>query len=231
MRELHRVLRPALAEGPQLINVAEHIGKRDHRLDDLGVAPAVGALDLAAAAVDVADDVAEIILRRHHLDLHDRLEQRDAGLLRGLAHRAAGADLERKRRRIDVVIFAIDQLHLEVDDREADKRTGQGRFAHALFDRRDIFLRNVAALDVVGKDEARAALAGLELDLDLGELAGTARLLLMGVGQLDRLLEIFAIGDLRRADIGLDLELALHAIDQDLEVELAHSLDDGLAAL
>ena len=70
---------------------------------------------------------------------------------------------------------------------------------------------------------------GVTLDLDLAELAGAARLLLVGVGQLDRLREILAIGDLRRADIGLDLELALHAVDEDLEVELAHPLDDRLA--
>ena len=70
---------------------------------------------------------------------------------------------------------------------------------------------------------------GSDVDLDLGELAGAARLLLVGVGQVDRLREIFAIGDLRRTDIGLDLELALHAVDQDLEVELAHPLDDRLA--
>ena len=93
----------------------------------------------------------------------------------------------------------------------------------------NIFLRDVAALDLVDEDEARAALAGNDADLDLAELARAARLLLVGVGQVDRLREIFAIGDLRSADIGLDLELALHAVDQDLEVELAHPLDDRLA--
>ncbi len=90
-------------------------------------------------------------------------------------------------------------------------------------------LRDVAALDLVEELEARAALAGDDLDLDLAELAGAARLLLVGVGELDRLREILAIGDLRSADIGLDLELALHAVDEDLEVELAHPLDDRLA--
>ncbi len=70
---------------------------------------------------------------------------------------------------------------------------------------------------------------GAAADLDFAELARAARLLLVGVGQLDRLREIFAIGDLRCADIGLDLELTLHAVDQDLEVELAHPLDDRLA--
>ena len=32
-----------------------------------------------------------------------------------------------------------------------------------------------------------------------------------------------AIGDLRLADVGLDLELALHAVDDDFQVQLAHA--------
>jgi hypothetical protein len=40
-----------------------------------------------------------------------------------------------------------------------------------------------------------------------------------------------AIRHLRRADVRLDLELALHAVDQDVEMKLAHALDDGLTAL
>jgi hypothetical protein len=39
------------------------------------------------------------------------------------------------------------------------------------------------------------------------------------------------IRHLRRADVRLDLELAAHAIDQDLQVEFTHALDDRLAAL
>ena len=129
------------------------------------------------------------------------------------------------------MVLAVDQMHLEIDDREADQRARLGGLAHALLDRRDIFLRNVAALDLVEELEARSALAGNDLHLDLAELAGAARLLLVGVGELDRLREILAIGDLRSADVGLDLELALHAVDEDLEVELAHPLDDRLARL
>ena len=40
-----------------------------------------------------------------------------------------------------------------------------------------------------------------------------------------------AVGDLRAADVGLHPELALHPLDQDLQVELAHPGDDGLAGL
>ena len=47
----------------------------------------------------------------------------------------------------------------------------------------------------------------------------------------DRLADRFAIRDLRRADVRLDAELALHAVDEDLEVQLAHAGDDRLARL
>jgi hypothetical protein len=39
------------------------------------------------------------------------------------------------------------------------------------------------------------------------------------------------VGDLRAADVGVDLELAQHAVDRDLEVQLAHAGDLGLAGL
>ena len=65
----------------------------------------------------------------------------------------------------------------------------------------------------------------------LGILPGAARLLLVRVDDVGRAGHGLAIGHLRRADIGVDLELALHAVDDDLEMELAHPLDDGLAAL
>src|SRR3546814_10735564 len=56
------------------------------RVDGLRVAAAVGALDLPATRVQIADDVAEILLGADDLDLHDRLEQLDAGLLRSEEH-------------------------------------------------------------------------------------------------------------------------------------------------
>jgi hypothetical protein len=53
----------------------------------------------------------------------------------------------------------------------------------------------------------------------------------VGVIEVHRTREIFAVGNLRRADIRLNLEFAAHTIDDDVEVKLAHPLDDRLAAL
>src|SRR5690606_25572061 len=103
----------------------------------------------------------------------------------------------------------------------------------ALLDRRDVLARNHATLDGVDELEAGTArLERLELDDDVTILAAATRLLdELPFGFLDRLADRFAVGHLRLADRSLDAELALHAIDQDLEMELAHARDDRLAAL
>ena len=72
----------------------------------------------------------------------------------------------------------------------------------------------------------------LDVDDDVGELARATRLLDVAVDELlDRLRDGLAVGDLRLADGGVDVELAEHAVDDDLEVELAHAGDDRLAGL
>ena len=91
---------------------------------------------------------------------------------------------------------------------------------------------HAAAGDLVDELVAAAGAGGLEVDRDLGELALAAGLLLVGVGVLGhRLGDRLAVGHLRLADGGVDLELAEHAVDDHLEVELAHAGDDGLAGV
>ena len=53
----------------------------------------------------------------------------------------------------------------------------------------------------------------------------------LAVGVHDLVARTLAVGDLRLADVRLDLELAQQAVDDDLEVQLAHAGDDGLAGL
>ena len=81
-------------------------------------------------------------------------------------------------------------------------------------------------------DEFEAPLGqGLEPADDPGVLAGAAGLLLVGVVELHGLADGLAVGDLGHARLDLGLVLALHALDVDVEVELAHALDDGLVGL
>ena len=48
---------------------------------------------------------------------------------------------------------------------------------------------------------------------------------------VDRLADRLAVGDLGLADVGVDVELAQHPVDDHLEVQLAHAVDQGLAGL
>lgn len=41
----------------------------------------------------------------------------------------------------------------------------------------------------------------------------------------------FAVGDLRTANVGLDAKLALHPVDNDLQMQLTHAGDNRLAGL
>src|SRR5690606_41195598 len=67
------------------------------------------------------------------------------------------------------------------------------------------------------------ALPIFEGDDDPRELAGATGLLLVRVLHLlRRAADGLPVGDLRLADVRLDLELAAHAVDEHVEVELAH---------
>ncbi len=74
-------------------------------------------------------------------------------------------------------------------------------------------------------------LVGLDADLHVAVVARAAGLpdvLAFGLGGLANGL---AIGHLGLAHVGLDLVLAHHAVDDDLQVQLAHAADDGLARI
>src|SRR5690606_30437150 len=92
--EMHGVLRAALAHRTQGVDVAEHVRERHHRGDDARVPPGVHTRDLAAAAVQIADDVAHVLLGSHHLDPHHRLEKLRPGLHDALLEGGPCRDLE-----------------------------------------------------------------------------------------------------------------------------------------
>src|ERR1700676_1500613 len=59
-------------------------------------------------------------------------------------------------------------------------------------------------------------------------LAASARLAHELAFRLDGAADRLAVSHLRRADVRLHVEFALHAIDDDLEVQLTHTGDDRL---
>src|SRR6185312_3834990 len=128
-------------------------------------------------------------------------------------------------------VGAVERGDFNVDHGVAGDDARLAGLADALVDSRDVLPRDRAARDAVDELVALAGLLRLELQPHMAVLPATARLaheLAFGLdGRADRL----AVGDLRLADVRLDLELALHAIDDDLEVQLAHPRNDRLPGL
>ena len=144
-------------------------------------------------------------------------------------HRAG--DLEGHLRGVDLVERAVDQGRLQVDHREPGHHPAGQRVADPLLDRLPELLRNRSADDLRLELDAGAALERLDGDHGVAVLAlatGLAHEAALALGGLaDRL----AVADLRPADVGLDLELAQHPVDDHLEVQLAHAGDARLARL
>src|SRR5690606_7755053 len=113
-----------------------------------------------------------------------------------------------------------EQRRLDAHDRVAGEDAVLHGVLDAGVDARDVLTRDAATGDGVLELVELALLRGvqrLEGDLDLRELAGTTGLLLVRVVVLlDRLADGLAVGDLRLADVRLDLELALHPVDEDV---------------
>src|SRR5437016_4610385 len=124
--ELHAVVRPALRPAAQIPDVAEHLRQRYKCLDHPGPGTLLHGLNMATAAVQVADDFAHVLVGRPDLDGHDRLEQRGVRLGGRLLERHRTRDLEGELGRVDLVVSAVDQRHLDVDHRVAGQHAELG---------------------------------------------------------------------------------------------------------
>mmetsp|Transcript_25335 Transcript_25335/g.60550 ORF Transcript_25335/g.60550 Transcript_25335/m.60550 type:complete len:792 (-) Transcript_25335:17-2392(-) len=230
--ELHGVLGAALGHAAERGDVLEHGGEGHEGLDGLHVPAVPEHADLPAARVDVADHVPHVLLGDGDLHLHDGLHEARLARAQPLLERRARRDLERQHRRVHVVVRAVDQRRLHADDREPRNHPVRHDRLQPLGHPRDVLLGDRPALDGGLEDEARLALGErVELDLDARELPRAARLLLVRVVHRRALRHRLAVRHLGRANRALNVELAHHAVDDDLQMQLAHALDDGLPRL
>ena len=101
-------------------------------VDDCRAALGVGALDAAAAAAEVAHQGSGELVGGFDLDLHDGFEEAGLGRFHGLAEGEAAGHLEGHFVGVDVVIAAVVDGGLEVDDRVAGEIAAGGGLDDAL---------------------------------------------------------------------------------------------------
>ena len=216
---MHRELGSPLRHRAQVGRVAEHLRERDDGLDHLGVADGLEALDAPAPRVEVPHHVAQVVLRRDHLDGHHGLEELRLAALHGLLEGHRTGHLERHLARVDVVVRAVDELDADVDNGIPREHPGLHRLLNTEVDCRDVLLRDLPADDLVHELVAVAGIHRLGVDDCVSVLAAAAGLAdEAALDLLRRLADRLAVGDLRPADVRGDVELALEPVDDDLEV-------------
>ena len=213
VRELHCKGSPTLRAGAEVCCITEHLRKRRNRVDDLRPVAHFHAGDMTAARGQVAQNVAEIVLRHEHFNLHHRFEQHGARLRERFLDRERARDLERDLRGIDLVIGTVDERCADVHHRIAAKRAGFQRVADTAFDRRDVLLRDHAADDLIDELKAGTRLHGLEGHLAVAELAMAAGLPDITSFDRDGLCDGLLVCDLRTADRGFHMELADQSVE------------------
>ena len=126
------------------------------------------------------------------------------------------------------MIRAIDEPNLHILNRVPCNRTRSHRFNNTLAHRIDILSGDVSTNDLGLENQTAARLTRLDFKLDVTVLTTTTRLPHETTGRLDRLAQPLFISHLRLTNIGFDLEFAKEAVDENFEMQFAHTRHHGL---
>ena len=182
----------------------------------------------AAAAVEVAHEGSGELVGGFDFDLHDGLEKAGLRRLHAFAEGEAAGHLERHFVGVDVVVAAVVDDDLEIDDRVAGEVAAGGGLDDAFFDGRDEVAGDGAAEDFAGELEAAAAGQGLHADFAVAELAVAAGLLLVAAMALGLGADGFAVGDLGSLEGDFGVVALLEARHDGFDVRLAGAGDEEL---
>src|SRR5690606_20636602 len=139
-------------------------------------------------------------------------------------------DLERHLVGVDVVVRTIEHSGFQAEQRIAGENTVLHLLFDALLDSRNVFLRNHTTDNLVLELQTFRTFVGrLEADPAMTKLATTTGLTNKLAFDLALVANHLAIGNLRLTDVCLDTELATHTVYDDVQVQLTHTTDDGLA--
>lgn len=148
-------------------------------------------------------DVAEVLVGHISLQSADRLKDNGVRLRDTVLVCYVRGGLERHFGRVDRMIRAVVKSRLYADHRVAGKYALLDAVAQTLFNCGEEVLRHGAADNFLGENEI-VALAGLEADEHIAELAVSAGLLLVSALNLDLLADGLSVCNLRHAEIDLN---------------------------
>ena len=211
--------------------VTEHFCQRHFGTDFFAADTVViHTQDNTATTVQVTHHVAHIVFRRFHFNGHNRLKQNGVGFFHAFFESHGSSQLKRDLRRVHVMVGTENQTDAYVHNRIAGHDAVRQGVANTFVARRNEFARNHAAFDFVDKLVACATgFHRFHFDHNVTVLAFTAGLFdVFGFG-FDFFANGFAVGHLRSAHVGFHAEFAFHTVDDDFQVQFAHTGNNGLA--
>ena len=233
VEEFHIERTFALGHGAQDGDVVFHFCQRDLGFNDddaFAVAMVFHAEDAAAAAAEVAHDIAHVIFRDDDVDVVNRFQEDRLGFGYGFLEGLSGSDFEGHFRRIDRMIGTIGQGDFDVDHGEAGDEAFFQSFTDAFFNGRDVLFRYGAAKDLIDEFKGFACRQRLDVQEDVAELTVAAALFLVFAFGCRLALDSFTIRDVDVFLFGFDTVFPFDLGQDVVEVDVAHAADDELFA-
>ena len=129
---------------------------------------------------------------------------------------------------------SIHQFHLQAVHGVTAKHTILHCILEALLNSGNKFLRNITTRHRIYELKATFLVVfvhGTYVYNDVSKLTAATRLLLVNLTKVHRLSDGFLVVHLRLTLVALHLELTTQTVNDDVQMELTHTRDNGLAAL
>ena len=162
-----------LRGGADGAGIAEHLAERHEAAHQFHAALVLHPFDATAPLADGTGGSPHVVLGHRDLHVHDRLEQFRIPLEEQVAEADARAFDEREFVRIHLVVGPVVDRDLHVHHRVPAARAMLHGLDDALFDGRNVFGRNVAALDLVFEHEPEPRVLRLDAQADMRVLAAS----------------------------------------------------------
>lgn len=231
VRKLHSKLALTLRSRTELGREAKHGIQRDISKERELVDTDISLLDDGVALVHEANNVTLELVGRGDDDLHEGLEDNWAGVDEGLAEGLGGSVLEGHFGGVGHMGSTIVDLHISSENLVVKQGTLLARSHETLLASKQELFGDGSSKDLVLKLVLGEGAGRLHVPDDTGVISRTSSLLLESVVKVDLLGDGLAVGDLGLAGFAVDAILAAHTLDVNVEMELAHTRDDGLLGL
>lgn len=226
-RETFGELAASLRHRTQACGVSEKFALRRFRRDHLHAVLRIHADDAPAPFVQIAHDVADVLLGNGDLEVRERLQQDGIGVFDALFEGDLRRRLERRFGGVDGVETSVVQRCLHVNDGVTRKHAVGQAFHETFFNGGNVLFGHGAAHHFVHKFEI--FFARFEADLAVTVLSVSARLLLVLAFDVRFAADGLLIGDRGGAELGIRAEFCLELFLDDVKMDLSLSSHERFA--